>query len=134
MSAPTSPAASACTRRTSSPTLKTGWLLGGNPRAQFRAQLFGVVVGALVIVPAFNLLIPDPAVLGGEGWPAPSCVVWAGVSEAFAHGLSALGPEARLGILIGLALGVALALLEKLRAREPLRPFVPSPSGSGSRW
>ena len=62
-------------------TIKTGWLLGGNPRAQFYAQLAGVLVGAAVIVPAFNLLIPDPSVLGTEEWPAPSCLVWSGVSR-----------------------------------------------------
>ena len=55
-------------------TLKTGWLVGGSPRVQFYAQLIGVVVGAIVIVPAFTLLIPDPSVLGGEQWPAPAAL------------------------------------------------------------
>ena len=111
-------------------TLKTGWLLGGNPRAQFWAQLFGVAVGAAVVVPAFNLLIPDPQVLGTDAWPAPSCLVWAGVSEAFANGLSALGGAARSGIAAGGLLGVALALLERF-APTRLRAFVPSASGLG---
>ncbi len=111
-------------------TMKTGWLLGGNPRAQFYGQLFGVVVGALVIVPALGLLIPDPQLLGSETWPAPSCVVWAGVSEAFAHGLGALGTQARLAIAIGLALGVALSLAERF-APTRIKAFVPSPSGLG---
>jgi len=111
-------------------TLKTGWLLGANPRAQFFAQLFGVVVGAALIVPAFNLLIPDVSVLGGDEWPAPACVVWAGVSNAFAHGIDALDPLARKGIAIGAALGVALALLEKF-APKPAKPYIPSPSGLG---
>jgi putative OPT family oligopeptide transporter len=111
-------------------TLKTGWLLGADPRAQFRAQLFGVVAGAFVVVPAFTLLIPDPAVLGTEEWPAPSCLVWAGVSEAFANGLGALGGLARAGIGIGLLLGVALALAEKFAPRA-FKPWVPSASGLG---
>jgi uncharacterized oligopeptide transporter (OPT) family protein len=111
-------------------TLKTGWLLGGSPRAQFRAQLFGVVVGALVVVPAFNLLIPDPGVLGSDEWPAPSCLVWAGVSQAFAAGIGALDGVARGAILAGGLLGIALALLEKF-ARAPFKPWVPSPSGLG---
>ncbi len=68
-------------------TLKTGWLLGGNPRVQFYAQLFGVLAGAAVVVPAFNILIPDPSVLGTDAWPAPSCLIWAGVSKAFAGGI-----------------------------------------------
>ena len=111
-------------------TLKTGWLLGAKPRHQFYAQLFGVVAGAAVVVPAFNLIIPDPSVLGGEAWPAPSCVVWAGVSKAFAGGLSALQESSRVAILAGLALGVALVLLEKF-APKRVRPFLPSPSGLG---
>jgi uncharacterized oligopeptide transporter (OPT) family protein len=111
-------------------TLKTGWLLGASPRVQFYAQLFGVVAGAAVVVPAFMILIPDPSVLGSEAWPAPSCVVWAGVSEAFSHGIRSLGPLARKGIVAGLLLGIALALLEKL-APKRLKPFVPSPSGIG---
>ncbi|MDZ4771672.1 MAG: OPT family oligopeptide transporter [Planctomycetota bacterium] len=111
-------------------TLKTGWLLGGNPRAQFFGQLFGVVVGAIVIVPAFTLLIPDPTQIGSDEWPAPSCVVWAGVSQAFANGLGALGDGAKLAALIGLVLGVALALAERF-APKPFKPYVPSPSGLG---
>jgi len=111
-------------------TLKTGWLLGADPRAQFRAQLFGVLAGAFVVVPAFMLIIPDPSVLGSENWPAPSCLVWAGVSEVFANGLGALGGVARTGIAVGAALGIALALSERF-APKPLKPWVPSPSGLG---
>lgn len=111
-------------------TLKTGWLLGAKPRHQFYAQLFGVVAGAIVIVPAFNYIIPDVSLLGGESWPAPSCVVWAGVSKAFANGIGALHPSSRTAIVVGLALGVALALLERF-APKSLRAYVPSPSGLG---
>jgi len=111
-------------------TLKTGWLLGGNPRAQFWAQLFGVAVGAAVVVPAFNVLVPDSQVLGTDAWPAPSCLVWAGVSEAFANGFAALGGAARAGILAGGLLGIALALMERF-APARMKPFVPSPAGLG---
>jgi len=111
-------------------TLKTGWLLGARPRHQFYAQLFGVLAGAAIVVPAFNLILPDPSVLGGEAWPAPSCVVWAGVSKSFAGGIGALHPTAKTAILVGLALGVALALFEKL-APKKLRPLLPSPAGLG---
>ena len=111
-------------------TLKTGWLLGARPRHQLYAQLFGVVAGAIVVAPAFHLILPDPSVLGSEAWPAPSCVVWAGVSKAFAGGISALAPSSRTAIVVGIALGVALALLEKWAPRRA-RPFIPSPSGLG---
>ena len=111
-------------------TIKTGWILGANPRVQFYAQLIGVVAGAAIIVPAFNLIMPDVSELGGERWPAPSCVLWAGVSKAFADGIGALDAVAQKGILVGALLGVALALLEKL-APAKARAFVPSPSGLG---
>lgn len=111
-------------------TLKTGWLLGAKPRHQLYAQLFGVVAGALVVVPAFTIIIPDPSVLGGEEWPAPSCVVWAGVSQAFAGGVDALPSSARYAAGVGLVLGVLLALLEKF-APKGIRQWLPSPSGLG---
>jgi uncharacterized oligopeptide transporter (OPT) family protein len=111
-------------------TLKTGKLLGASARQQARAQLFGVVAGAAVVVPAFNLIIPDPSVLGGDAWPAPSCLVWAGVSKAFSNGIGALPESARTAVWVGLLLGVALALAERL-APKTLKAFIPSPSGVG---
>lgn len=111
-------------------TLKTGKLLGASARQQAQAQLFGVVAGAIVVVPAFNLIIPDPSLLGGDTWPAPSCLVWAGVSKAFANGIGALPESARTAVWVGLALGVVLALAERL-APKHLKAFVPSPSGLG---
>jgi uncharacterized oligopeptide transporter (OPT) family protein len=111
-------------------TLKTGKLLGASARQQTIAQLFGVVAGAAVVVPAFNLIIPDPSVLGGDAWPAPSCLVWAGVSKAFANGLGALPESAKVAVFVGLGLGVVLAILEKLTPKH-LKVYVPSPSGLG---
>jgi OPT family oligopeptide transporter len=111
-------------------TLKTGKLLGASPRQQARAQLFGVVAGAAVVVPAFNLIIPDPSVLGGDTWPAPTCMVWAGVSKAFSNGLGALPPSAITAAWVGLILGIALAVLEKLSSKR-FKPFIPSASGLG---
>jgi uncharacterized oligopeptide transporter (OPT) family protein len=111
-------------------TLKTGWLLGAKPRHQLYAQLFGVVVGAIAIVPLFNLVIPDPKMLGTAEWEAPSCLVWAGVSEAFAGGIDKLGHEARIAIVIAAVVGVVLALAEKL-APKHVKAWIPSPYGLG---
>jgi uncharacterized oligopeptide transporter (OPT) family protein len=112
-------------------TLKTGWLLGASPRAQFWAQLFGVAAGAAVVVPAYFLIVgSDPAALGSEAWPAPSCLVWAGVSQAFAGGVGGLAAATRWAAAGGLLLGVALALLERLAPRR-VAHLVPSPSGLG---
>ncbi len=111
-------------------TLKTGWLLGAKPRHQLYAQLFGVLAGAFIVVPAFNLIIPDPAMLGTDAWPAPSALIWAGVSKAFAGGIDNLGEQARIAIFVSLGLGIALALAEKL-APKKLRAYIPSPYGLG---
>jgi uncharacterized oligopeptide transporter (OPT) family protein len=111
-------------------TLKTGKLLGASPRQQAYAQLFGVLAGALVVVPAFNLIIPDPSVLGSDAWPAPSCLVWAGVSKAFAGGIGALDGSARVAIVVGFVFGSVLSVVEKVVPKSKL-PYVPSPSGLG---
>jgi putative OPT family oligopeptide transporter len=110
-------------------TLKTGWLLGAKPRHQVYAQLFGVLAGAAIIVPLFDLLI-DPATLGGDAWPAPSCVVWANVSKAFVGGIDALHSSKQIAILIGLLAGIGLAIIDKF-APKHIKAFVPSAFGIG---
>jgi uncharacterized oligopeptide transporter (OPT) family protein len=110
--------------------LKSGFLLGANPRQQLKAQLFGVLAGAVAVVPAFRLLVPDASVLGTDRFPAPAVLVWAGVSKVMVTGLAALHPTARVAIVIGLVVGSALALAERL-APARARPFVPSPAGLG---
>src|SRR5207237_6959550 len=44
--------------------LKSGYLLGANPRQQFLAQFFGVLAGSLMVVPVFFILIPNLSMLG----------------------------------------------------------------------
>ncbi|MFP2925940.1 OPT family oligopeptide transporter [Pyxidicoccus sp. 3LG] len=110
--------------------LKSGWLLGANPRQQFVAQLFGVVAGAAVVVPVFNLLVPSADMLGTEEFPVPASMVWAGVSKLLATGVSALHPTARVGALCGASLGIAMVLLERW-APKKVKAFVPSAAGFG---
>ncbi|MGH7730637.1 MAG: OPT family oligopeptide transporter, partial [Candidatus Eiseniibacteriota bacterium] len=52
--------------------LKSGYLLGAKPRQQFIAQFFGVLAGALVVIPVFFLLVPNASGLGTDQWPAPA--------------------------------------------------------------
>jgi OPT family oligopeptide transporter len=110
--------------------LKSGFLLGANPRQQTYAQLFGVVAGAAVVVPAFNLVVPEASILGSATFPAPAAQVWAGVSKVLSAGMDTLHPSARAGALVGFLLGAALVLLERW-APERVKPFVPSASGLG---
>ncbi|MBI5838382.1 MAG: OPT/YSL family transporter [Candidatus Eisenbacteria bacterium] len=109
--------------------LKSGYLLGANPRRQFIAQFFGVLVGGLAVVPVYFVLIPDVSVLGTEQWPAPAALVWKGVAELLSKGLNALHPTARIGLLVGASLGIVLPLLEI--AFPKAKKFIPSATGLG---
>ncbi len=109
--------------------LKSGYLLGANPRQQFLAQLSGTLVGTAVAVPAFYALVPTPAALGTDRFPAPSAQVWKGVAEVLANGVESLHPWARWGLLIGGIIGIILPLLE--RALPRYKRFVPSATGLG---
>jgi uncharacterized oligopeptide transporter (OPT) family protein len=109
--------------------LKSGYLLGANPRQQFFAQFFGVLAGGFVVVPVFFILVPDVSVLGGEQWPAPAALVWRGVAELLAKGVNALHPTARIGLLVGGLLGLVLPMLEL--AFPKAKKFIPSATGLG---
>ena len=111
--------------------LKSGYLLGGNPRKQTISQLFGVIAGTIVSVPAYLFVVQrNPERLGTEALPAPSAKVWAGVAELLAKGLDALPAGAIEAIAVGAAIGIALTLLEEL-GPESWRPWLPSTTGLG---
>ena len=109
--------------------LKSGYILGANPRQQFLAQFFGVIAGGLIMVPAYFILVPDASVLGTEKWPAPAALVWKGVAELLAKGPGALHPTARLGLLVGALVGILLPLLEMWFPR--FKKYIPSATGLG---
>jgi uncharacterized oligopeptide transporter (OPT) family protein len=110
--------------------LKSGYLLGANPRQQFWAQFLGIFAGTLVVVPAFYILVPDASVLGGSMWPAPSAQVWAAVAKLLSQGLSSLHSTAQGGMVVGALIGLAIPLLEKISS-ERVRSFIPSATGLG---
>jgi uncharacterized oligopeptide transporter (OPT) family protein len=109
--------------------LKSGYLLGAKPRQQFIAQFFGVVAGAVVVVPVFFLLVPNASVLGTEQWPAPAAQVWRGVAELLSKGVGSLHPTARIGLLVGGLIGIALPLLEMAFPRH--KKYIPAATGLG---
>ncbi len=110
--------------------LKSGYLLGANPRKQFIAQFWGIFAGAAVIVPSFYLLVPTADILGSDKFPAPSAQVWKGVAELLANGLSSLHGSARIALAIGIAVGALLSALDRL-APSRIRSFLPSAMGLG---
>ncbi|MEK7383987.1 MAG: OPT family oligopeptide transporter [Elusimicrobiota bacterium] len=109
--------------------LKSGYLLGANPRKQFIAQFLGIFAGTLIVVPAFYLLVPTAASLGTNQWPAPSAQVWAAVAKLLASGIHALHPTARNGMIVGGLLGILIPLIEK--AFPKYQKFIPSATGLG---
>jgi OPT family oligopeptide transporter len=111
--------------------LKSGYLLGGNPRKQTISQLFGVIAGTLVSVPAYLFVVQRaPERLGTAELPAPSAKVWAGVAELLAKGIDALPDGAVEAIAVGAALGIVLTLLEEFGPKR-WRPWLPSTTGLG---
>jgi uncharacterized oligopeptide transporter (OPT) family protein len=111
--------------------LKTGHLIGAQPRAQFIAQVFGALAGALAGCAGYLVLIRDPATqLLTEEWPAPSVASWKAVAELFMKGTDALPPGAVEGMLIGGVVGIVLAVMEKILPKS-LRNWVPSPTSLG---
>ena len=109
--------------------LKSGYVLGANPRKQFLAQFSGIFVGTLVTVPSFFLVVPDVSVLGSAKFPAPSAQVWAGVARLLSNGIESLHPTARLALLIGGLVGILIPLMEILFPKT--RRFMPSAMGLG---
>jgi OPT family oligopeptide transporter len=109
--------------------LKSGYILGANPRQQFLAQFFGVIAGGLVCVPVYFILIPDVSLLATEKWPAPAALVWRGVAELLAKGVGSLPISSRYGLVIGALIGILLPLLE--RAFPKAKAFIPAATGLG---
>jgi OPT family oligopeptide transporter len=109
--------------------LKSGYLLGANPRQQFLAQFFGIFAGTLVVVPAFYILVPNAAALGSDQWPAPSAQVWAAVARLLSNGIHSLHPAALMGLKVGAVVGIIIPSLELAFPKH--RKYIPSAMGLG---
>jgi uncharacterized oligopeptide transporter (OPT) family protein len=109
--------------------LKVGHMVGANPRRQFIGQLFGVLAGALLAVPAYFILVPDANALGGEKFPAPSALVWMGVAKVLSQGLSTLPRSAVMAMIVAFVVGVAIVIIDRVFPKA--RPYTPSPAALG---
>jgi uncharacterized oligopeptide transporter (OPT) family protein len=109
--------------------LKVGHMVGANPRKQFVGQLFGVLAGAFMAVPAYFILVPDANMLGGDKFPAPSALVWAGVAKVLSQGLSTLPPSAVLAMAIAFVCGVIIVVIDRVFPKA--KPYTPSPTALG---
>jgi len=111
--------------------LKSGYLLGANPRKQFLAQFAGIFMGTVVTVFCFRLLVPDASVLGTK-YPAPAAQTWSAVAMVLSKGVSSLGPVKTWCLLCGAAVGIILPLLGVLFPKQ--QKWIPSAAGIGLAW
>lgn len=113
--------------------LKSGYVLGANPRKQFIAQFAGVFFGTLVIVPAWYLIAGDYNKLL-EKFPMQAAASWKAMADLLnpTDGKSALESlpwGAMEAIIIGGLLGIIIPLLEKFLPKY--RNWIPSAMGLG---
>ncbi|MEI6175869.1 MAG: OPT family oligopeptide transporter [Verrucomicrobiota bacterium] len=108
--------------------LKSGYLLGANPRQQFLAQFSGVFFGTLSIVPAWYALAPSVESLT-KRFPMPSANAWKAMADLLANGVGELPHSSMWAVLIGGMIGIVLPIIE---AKKPsLSRFLPSAMGLG---
>jgi uncharacterized oligopeptide transporter (OPT) family protein len=112
--------------------LKSGYLLGANPRKQFLAQFSGIFIGTLVTVLAFRVMVPGPSVLGTDQFPAPAAQNWRAVALAMSKGIADLHPVKKWSIGIGAGVGIVLALLPVALPKKA--KWAPSAAGAGLAW
>ena len=112
--------------------LKSGYLLGANPRKQFIAQFAGIFIGTVATVLAYQVLVPTAAALGSDQFPAPAAQTWRAVAEAMSQGLGNLHPIKVWSIAIGGAIGIILPLLSNAFPKQ--QKYIISPAGLGLSW
>jgi len=109
--------------------LKSGYLLGANPRKQFIAQFSGIFIGTVVSVFAFTLIVNKPEVVGSDQFPAPAAQTWAAVAQALSKGFEALATVKIWSIAIGGAAGIVFTVLPIIFPKQ--EKYLPSASGVG---
>jgi uncharacterized oligopeptide transporter (OPT) family protein len=110
--------------------LKSGYILGANPRKQFIAQFVGIFFGSVAIVPAWYAMVPTKQAL--EAFNPPATYMWKAVADLLTQGLHMLPVTAIWAIVIGALVGVALPVAGKLFPKA--EPYLPSAMGLGLSW
>ena len=110
--------------------LKSGYILGANPRKQFIAQFVGIFFGTVAIVPAWYAMVPNKQAL--EAFNPPATYMWKAVADLLTQGLHLLPVTAIWAIVIGALVGVAQPVAGKLFPKAG--PYLPSAMGLGLSW
>jgi putative OPT family oligopeptide transporter len=112
--------------------LKSGYLLGANPRKQFIAQFCGIFIGTATTVLAYQVLVPNASVLGSDMFPAPAAQTWRAVAMALSKGFEALEPVKVWSIAVGAIVGGVLTMLPRWFPQHAR--WMPSAAGIGLSW
>jgi uncharacterized oligopeptide transporter (OPT) family protein len=110
--------------------LKSGYILGANPRKQFQAQFVGIFFGTLAIVPAWYAMVPNKQAL--EAFNPPATNMWKAVADLLTQGVHMLPVTAIWAMVLGAIVGVALPLAGKLFPKS--NSWLPSTMGLGLSW
>ena len=110
--------------------LKSGYILGANPRKQFIAQFAGIFFGLVAVVPAWYAMVPNKKAL--EAFNPPATYMWKAVADLLTQGLHMLPVTAIWAIVIGALVGVALPVTGKIFPKA--EPYLPSAMGLGLSW
>jgi uncharacterized oligopeptide transporter (OPT) family protein len=106
---------------------KAAYMIGSSPRYMTYMQLIATPVGAAAVSWMYPLLRDTYGIVGEHaGLSSPISRKWAGFAEILSRGLSALPPGALTALVVGVALGVLLTVLESKKITA-----VPSPTGIG---
>ena len=107
---------------------KTGYMIGSTPRYLTYSQLIAVPVGAGAVALVYPLLRNTYGIGGDNGLQSPISQRFAGLARILSEGFSALPHGALQALLVGVAVGVLLTLLE---SNPNWRKWTPSPTGLG---
>jgi uncharacterized oligopeptide transporter (OPT) family protein len=106
---------------------RAGKIVGSSNRNLTLLQLLGVPVGAVAVAIAYPAARARFGIGGEGGLSSPISQKWAGFAELLSRGFGALDRSAFVALLLSLAVGAILTLLESSRAAR----WVPSPTAIG---
>ena len=104
---------------------KSGKIVGSNNRSLTILQLIGVPVGSLAVALVYPALKARYGI-GGNGLTSPISVKWAGFAELLNQGFNHLPQGCFMAMLIAVALGVVITVLEPKYSN-----WLPSPTAVG---
>jgi len=105
---------------------RSGKIIGSNNKSLMYTQLFGIPVGAAAVAVIYPALRRSYGFQGEHALTSPISVKWAGFAELLAKGFSTLPPGCLTALVVALAIGITITVLEPRWHR-----YLPSPTAVG---